>query len=80
MKNNFDPIECSGNCIAISNVALDEFRFGIYPRWLPTTMRLRFEIIQPAHLPTFTEEKIDNVRADQTRGASDECALRHSFL
>jgi hypothetical protein len=38
-------------------------------------VRLRLEIIQSAHLPTFAHEKIDNVRADQTRGASDECAF-----
>jgi hypothetical protein len=32
---------------------------------------LRLEIIQPAYLPTFVHEKIDDVRADQTRGAGD---------
>jgi len=33
-----------------------------------------------AHLPSFAHEKIDNVRADQTRGASDECAFLSSIL
>src|SRR6476660_6649310 len=75
MKNNVDSIERSSNRIAIPHVALDEFAVGIYPCRLSAAVRLRLEIIQRAHLPTFTHEKIDNVRADQTRGASDECAL-----
>jgi hypothetical protein len=75
VKNNLDPIERTSNRIAIPHVAPDEFRLGIYPRRLSVAVRLRLEIIQSAHLPTFAHEKIDNVRADQTRGASDECAF-----
>ena len=75
VKNNVDPIERGSNRIAIPHVALDEFRLGIYPCRLSAPVRLRLEIIQCANLPTFTHEKIDNVRADQTRGASDECAF-----
>src|SRR6266567_4669392 len=79
VKNNVDPIERGSNRIPISHVALDEFSLGIYPCRLSAAVRLRLEIIQRAHLPTFAHEKIDNVRADQTRGASDECAF-HCFL
>src|SRR5215469_14508955 len=79
VKNNVDPIERDRNRIAIPHVALDEFRVGIYPCRLSAAVRLRLEIIQSAYLPTFAHEKIDNMRADQTRGASDECALRHPF-
>ena len=75
VKNNLDPIERGSNRIAIPHVALDEFRLGIYPCRPSAAVRLRLEIIQSAHLPTFAHEKIDNVRADQTRGASDECAF-----
>jgi hypothetical protein len=71
MKNNVDLIECGTYRIAISHVALDEFRLGIYPRWFSAAVRLRFEIIQSAHVPTFPHEKIDNVRTDQTRRAGD---------
>jgi hypothetical protein len=77
MENNVDSLERSSNRIAIPHVALDEFRFGIYPRRFSAAVRLRLEIIQSAHLPAFAHEKIDNVRADQTRGASDECAFHH---
>jgi hypothetical protein len=79
VENNLDPIERGSNLIAIPHVALDEFRRGIYPRRLSAAVRLRLDIIQRAHLPTFAHEKIDNVRADQTRGAGDECAFRHPF-
>ena len=79
VKNNVDPIERSSNRIAIPHVALDEFRLGIYPCRLSAAVGLRLEIIQRANLPTFAHEKIDNVRADQTRGASDECAFFHSI-
>ena len=75
VKNNVDPIERGSNRIAIPHVALDEFRLGIYPCRLSAAVRLRLEIIQRANLPTFAHEKIDNVRADQTRGAGDECAF-----
>src|SRR5438094_9516101 len=75
VKNHVDASERSGNRIAIPHVALDEFSLGIYPCRLSAAVRLRLEIIQSAHLPTLAHEKIDNVRADQTRGASDECAL-----
>src|SRR5262245_28681700 len=75
VKNNVDPVERSSNRIAVSHVAVYEFRLRIYPYWLSATVGLRLEIIQRAHLPTFAYEKIDNVRADQTRGASDECAF-----
>jgi hypothetical protein len=78
VKNNLDPIERRSNRIAIPHVALDEFCLGIYPCRLSAAVRLRLDIIQRAHLPTFAHEKIDNVRADQTRGASDECAF-HSI-
>ena len=79
VKNNVDPIERGSNRIAIPHVALDEFGLGIYPCRLSAAVRLRLEIIQRAHLPTFAHEKIDNMRADQTRGASDECAFS-SFI
>src|SRR5204863_8916424 len=75
VKNNLDPIERGSNRIAVSHVALDQFGLGVYPCRLSAAVRLRLEIIQRAHLPTFAHEKIDNVRADQTRSASDECAL-----
>src|SRR5262249_20943737 len=71
VKNDVDPVERSRNRVAIPHVALDEFRLGIYPRRLSTAVRLRLEIIKRAHLPTLAHEKIDNVRTDQTRGASD---------
>jgi hypothetical protein len=75
---NVDPIERGSNGIAIPHVTLDEFRVEIYPCRLSAAVRLRLEIIQRANLPTFAHEKIDNVRADQTRGASDECAFCHA--
>ena len=49
--------------------------FGFIHVRLSAAMRLRLEIIQSAHLPILVHEKIDNVRADQTRCASDECAF-----
>ena len=52
-----------------------EFRLRINPCRLSAAVRLRLEIIQSANLPTFAHEKIDNVRADQTRGAGNECAF-----
>ena len=78
VKNNVDPVERGSDRIAIPHVALDEFRLGIYPCRLSAAVRLRLEIIQRANRPAFAHEKIDNVRADQTRAASDECALRHT--
>jgi hypothetical protein len=78
VKNNVYPIERGSNRIAIPHVTLDEFRVGIYPGRLSAAVRLRLEIIQRAHLPTFAHEKIDNMRPDQTRGASDECAFCHA--
>ena len=75
VKNNVDPIERSSNRIAVPHVALNEFGLGIYPRRFSAAVGLRLEIIQRANLPTFAHEKIDNVRADKTRGASDECAF-----
>src|SRR5262249_28744350 len=80
VKNYFDPIERSRNRIAVSDVPLDEFRAGIYPRRLSTSVSLGFEVIQYAHLPPFAHEKIDNVRADQTRGASDKCVLHFDLF
>ena len=59
-----EAVERGSNRIAIAHVALDEFRPGIYPRWLSAAVRLRLEIIQPAHLPPFAHKKIDNMRAD----------------
>src|SRR4029077_520880 len=75
VKNNVDLIERGSNRIAIPHVAQDEFRLGIYPCRLSAAVRLRLEIIQRAHLPAFAHKKIDNMRADQTRSASDECAF-----
>jgi hypothetical protein len=77
VKNNVNPIERSGNCIAVPHVALDKFRPGIYPCRLATSVRLRLEIIQGAHLPTFAHEKIDNMRTNQTSGASDKRVFSH---
>jgi len=50
---------------------------GFTQSGFPRRLRLRLEIIQPAHLPTFAHEKIDNVRADQTRGASERSGAFH---
>src|SRR5436190_21729893 len=75
VKNDVNPVQRSGNRITIPDVALDEFGVGIYPCRLSAAVCLRLEIIQRAHLPTFAHEKIDNVRADQTRGTGDECAF-----
>jgi hypothetical protein len=64
VKDNINPVERSGNLTAITHVALNEFRLGIYPGRLAAAVRLRFEIIQRAHLPTFAHEKINNMGAD----------------
>src|SRR5262245_25005480 len=77
VKNNVDSIERSSNRIAIPYVALNEFRLGIYPCRLSATVRLRFEIIQGPHLPTLLHKSVYNMRADQARCASDECAFHH---
>src|SRR5438045_3850460 len=80
VKNNVDPVQGSRNSIAIPHVALDEFRFWIYPCWFSAPMCLRLQIIQSAHLPTFAHEKVYNVGTNQTCGASDECTFHHFIL
>ena len=75
VKNDVNPVQRGGNRIPIPDVALDEFGVGIYPCRLSAAVCLRLEIIQRTHLPTFAHEKIENVRADQTRGPGDKCAF-----
>ena len=80
MKHNVDAVERSSDRVAIPHVALDKFRLGIYPWRLSAAVRLRLEIIHCPHRPAFRYEKIDNMRADQTRATGDECALRHTSM
>ena len=78
VKNNVDAVERRSNRITIPHVALDEIGLGIYPCRLSAAVGLRLQIIQSANLPPVAHEKIDNMRADKARGASDECAFCHA--
>ena len=71
MKYEINLVERGGDRVAIAQIALDEFRIFVNPRWLAATVRLRLQIVESAHLPPFAHEKIDGVRADQARAASD---------
>ena len=70
-KHDIDLVECSCHCIAIAQIALDEFRLFINPSRFSTAMGLRLKIIQRTYLPPFAHEKIHQMRTDEPGGTCD---------
>ncbi len=75
VKDDVDLVERRCDCVAIAQVALEEFCLFVNPRRFTAAMRLRLKIIESAHPPALTHEKIDNVRANQARAAGNERAF-----
>ena len=53
VKDDVDLVQSGGDRVAISQIALDEFRAFINPVWLAALVRVRLEIIEHAHFPAF---------------------------
>src|SRR5437763_9169111 len=75
VKNDFDIFKRGRYCGMIAQIALNEFRFFFEPGWFSAAMRLRLEIIERAHSPTFADQHVHEVRADEASGSRHQGAF-----
>src|SRR5437764_829682 len=75
VKHDPDLVERSGDRFAVAKIAFNKLGFRIDPGGFAAAVSVRFKIIQDTHLPTLTDEKIGNVRSDQTCATGDERAF-----
>ena len=64
VKDDVDLVQCSRNGFAIAQIAFDESRVRVNPRWLAAFVRIRLKIIEHAHFPALTQQQIRNMRAN----------------
>ena len=61
MKNDIYLVERGGNRIAITQIAVNEFRLLVDPRWFSAAMSLWFQIIERPNLPAIIHEQIHDM-------------------
>ena len=74
MKHDLDARErgCDGDAVAY--VSLDELGGRVNPRGSPVAMRVRLKVIEYAHAVAFSDEQVNDVRADESRAARHQSA------
>jgi hypothetical protein len=74
VEDNVDLVERGRDGVAVAQIAAPEFGVFVKPGWLTTAMRLRLKIVQYPDGPTFSDEEIDQMLADQAGTTGNESA------
>ena len=61
VKNDVCLVERGDNRVAITQIAVSEFRLLVDPGRLSATVGLRFQVIERPNLPAFVHEKVDHM-------------------
>ena len=61
VKNDIDLVERGGDRVAITQIAVNEFRLLVDPRWYSAAMSLWFQIVERPNLPAIVHEQIHHM-------------------
>jgi hypothetical protein len=75
MKDDINARERADHSRAVAYVAFDELGLRVDPCGSAFAVRVRLKVIEYAHAVAFTQQEIDEVRADESRAARHERAL-----
>ena len=76
MENDIDISQSLSDRLAIAQIPLLEVGLFIDPRRFAAFMRVRLDVIENAHAPSFFDEQVCQVGSDQSRPACDQRPLR----
>jgi hypothetical protein len=76
MEDDVDTVQGTLPGAAVADVTLDKLGGSWRPGRLAEAVGLRLQVVEDSDLPAGSECRVNDVRADETGAAGDECETR----